>query len=276
MSHPLRRLEQMEGRSSTRTALCLALCAIVSGAVLAAAPSARALTPGAVKLQTSVTLKAMPTTTGPNGSVEVTAHLTDYTTTVSTHLDIYATPYGGKQTLLRGGHVNASGDLWVRLRPQGLTHLVAEFPGDALYDPASSPTVRIRVYPILDGCNCHPRGLTGYHDFYPWKSLYHFYHYSPACPGQHRGCPRFVVTLRPNHGGQKVIQLQVQVNKPGTKWHNVRVEMIRLDQQSKRVVILYYRDRKVMTIQLRVRVKFVGDADHLAVRTHWQYYKVTP
>jgi hypothetical protein len=218
-----------------------------------------------VKKQTSVTLSASATRILFPGRVELTAHLTEYTTTVSKHLDIYATPYGGTQTLVASGDVDASGDLSFHLRPKALISVVAQFPGDAQYDPASSATLSLRVYPIVRG------NLAG---FYATRGSYRLYHYSSACPRRGSGCPRYVVSVNPNHGGEAV-DIQVQARKAGRAWQNVLGTTVSLNLLSKRTIAFVYGKTSVTKFLLRVRMEFTGDRDHLARRTHWSYFRIT-
>ena len=77
--------------------------------------------------------------------MRITAHL-DPLTIVSPTVSIYATPSGGKRTLLKSGTVDSSGDLSVTTRPKRKTTYTATFSGDELYEKAvaSPQTILVR------------------------------------------------------------------------------------------------------------------------------------
>jgi hypothetical protein len=217
-----------------------------------------------VGLPRLLTLRASTSRADYNARVTLTAHLTVHNASLTQHIDFYATPYGDAQARVGGGNVNASGNVVIHVRVKKLTTFIAQFFGDTSNDPSSSTTLNVRVRPVVTG------RLVG---FYRTSGQYRLYHYSAACPGPHRGCPRINVSVTPNHGNQNVSAV-LQANKGGG-WYTVLAQTFPLNPNSKQAIIIFYSDARVKLLLLRVRVKFGGDVDHLAGNSTWSYFKVT-
>ena len=224
------------------------------------------LTGTGVKLTTAVTLQASALKVHFGKSVRLTAHLQDFTQTISRSVGIYAKPYGSDTyRLVTSANVDGSGNLSVLISMKKKTTFVAKFLGDAVYRPATSTTKTVSVYAAITG------SLSGTYGSAGGSKLYH---YTSACPGEGRGCPTFTTTVTPNHAGKPVcFTLQVYVS--GAWRTAVSCFRLRLNSRSKATAVFVYASRAVIGMRTRIRATFGGDTDHLGATTPWAYFKVT-
>jgi WD40 repeat protein len=89
------------------------------------------------RLPTSLSLNTSKDWVTYGGSVQVTAHLDPLARATPT-VSIYATPYGGKRTLLRRDTVDSSGNVSVTVTPKKKTIYSATFAGDETYEKAAA------------------------------------------------------------------------------------------------------------------------------------------
>jgi hypothetical protein len=217
-----------------------------------------------VILRTSVSLTTSERRVVLDGPVTVIAHLAHFKDTISRHLVIYAKAYGGANRLIKSANVNASGDLSVTVKLSRRTTFVATFAGDRKYAAATSSTETVYVYPVVIGTLARYDGTSG---------RYKLYRYASTCPGSHKGCPTYIVSVKPNHA-RSPVSVTLQVYAAGA-WRTALTDKLTLNAKSKAGIVFYYRDARVIGLKTRVLAEFKGDADHAWKQSKWSYFKVT-
>src|SRR5262249_30970187 len=216
-----------------------------------------------VRLATAVNLTTPASQVNFNGSGPVTAHPRGVEGTTNTALELYATPWGATQKLIGSGDVDGSGDLSITVSLSKRTAFVATFTGDVSSEPSTSPTKTVYVYPVLT------TEMAGYDKT---SGGYRRYHYTSRCPDAHRGCPLYEIDLAPNHGGTRFF-VPLQLPYRGS-WHTASTTKFKLNAKSRAAIVFVYRDRGIIGIPSRVRVKFAGDSDHLRRTSPWSFFEV--
>lgn len=199
-----------------------------------------------------------------NGTVTLTVRLLHAETT-NKNVSVYATAYGGSEQLIASRTVDAGGNLSITVKVPTRTDFRATWSGDTEHPAGgTSDRQRILVHVALNG------RLTRYDAS---AGSYRVYDYTSACPNRQRGCPTYVVSIAPDHAGERLFfALQLRTNG---RWRTVLDFAERTPDTNKIVVRFIYRNRSVVGIPVRVRATFKGHADHLAARTPWSYFKVT-
>jgi dipeptidyl aminopeptidase/acylaminoacyl peptidase len=199
-----------------------------------------------------------------NGTVTLTVHLLHADST-NKDVSVYATAYGGSEQLITSEAVDAAGNLSITVNVPTRTDFRATWSGDTEHPAGgTSDRKRVLVYVALNG------RLTRYDAS---AGGYRLYDYTSACPNRQRGCPTYVVSIAPDHSGMRLFfTLQLRING---RWRTVLDFAERIPDTNKIVEKFIYGNRSVIGLPTRVRAKFKGDADHLAARTAWSYFKVT-
>ena len=150
-----------------------------------------------------------------------------------------------------GTGTSRSGD-----EPSRKTTYYAMYAGDARWTGDTSPDKVVTVTPrwsiaIIGG--------------YATVHGVRLYHYSAKCsPSNSAGCPAATFTLSPNHAGDKV-SFQGKYCHNGKCLHDNGT--FRLNAKSRASIFIFYGDKRVIGWTLNFRLRFPGDADHLAVRS---------
>ncbi|MGW1617891.1 hypothetical protein [Streptomyces sp. NPDC002172] len=138
-----------------------------------------------------------------DGTATVTAHLG--TTYNGRTVSVYATPVGGRKTLLKTGTVDSKGNLKVTYKLTHNTTFTASFAGDYRYAPATathSATARVRI----------AEKLGGYYTSTTYSGVtYRVYHHTVR--------PQVVGTVTPDKSGQ-CMKFQAQEYYSGA-WHTI-------------------------------------------------------
>lgn len=196
-------------------------------------------------------------------AVTVTARLLEAGATNGT-VSIYVTPYGGSTGVLVSGAVDANGKLTKVVHPAKRTSFYATWAGDTGHPAGGLTTpITVRVFPRLRGALTHFDSKTG---------AYRLYDYTSSCSNRGRGCPTYAVDLRPPHAGQK-LHFELDLYYRG-RWREVLQYKRELPIGGKLVQRLVYSNTSIVGLPTRVRSYFDGDADHLAVKSRWAYFKV--
>jgi hypothetical protein len=193
-------------------------------------------------------------------SVRVTAHLAGW------HTNRRVTLYklvSGVRHVIADGAVGPRGNLAVTLSPKRNVGVSAAWAGDDWY---TADTVK-RSIPVRVALAAH---LTGY---YSTSGKYRMYHYTAACPSSHRGCPRFAISVRPNHAG-KLATFAIQ-QATATGWRTVASGTVRLRSTSTAALLLLYRNSSVIGHRFRILATFSKDGDHWGAQTPWRHFKIT-
>jgi WD40 repeat protein len=199
------------------------------------------------------------------GRLKVTAHLLQYQTTSNATVSIYKIPYGGSETLVGSGSVNASGDFSVTTKVAKRTSFVARWTGDTQH-PAGGTSLWVRVA-VRAAVSGH------FSRFYARSGRYALYHYTGNCTHSGKGCPRYTGTVRPNHAGQR-IYFTLQLHISGS-WRTALSFSDPIGDNGSTTELFLYRNSSVIGVLARVHCSFKGDADHLGNRSRWSYFKVT-
>jgi hypothetical protein len=214
-----------------------------------------------VKVPPHVTLSASHTSVDYGRPVTLDVHLGAYDT--AQLVSIVATPKKGAKHLVKTAAVNGSGNLTVSFEPIGETTVTASTGGGASVQPGTSTSVVITVRPRLTGT------MEG---GYASQGRYRLYHYVPACQtNRGTGCPVSVFTLAPNHA-RRSLNVRVELFVHG-HW-NVAASFSPPLSAGSTVGVKWLYDGTVIGLNARVRARFAGDTDHLAVTSGWLYFKI--
>ena len=178
----------------------------------------------------------------------LTAHLSVGDERVS----IYATPQGGKKTLVKRAQVNSSGDLQVTVHPKKKTAYTATYAGDDTHEAAVSGGETILVQVITTAT------VGG---FYGASGQYKLFHLGDAI--------RQTGKVVPNHAGQR-LKFVAQLHSNGG-WHTLATGSFRIGRNGTATAFL----TPGGTASLRLRNEFAGDRDHLGDVSPWRYVRVT-
>jgi hypothetical protein len=211
---------------------------------------------------TTVGLHTSATKINYRHSVNLTAHLSAHGTNPT--VSIFKTPAGGARMLVRSAPVDADGNLTVSVRPRKTTTFDAVYTGDEVFKPATSPTVKVAVRVAIAGA------LSRY---YTTSRTYRLYHYSPSCVTSGVRCPRYTVSVAPNHAGDKVSIMLAYHTTSG--WVVVGREAARLNSRSRVRIILRYANRTIVGQRYRLEAHFAADAANAANTTGWSHFRVT-
>ncbi|MBA3737435.1 MAG: choice-of-anchor D domain-containing protein [Actinobacteria bacterium] len=214
---------------------------------------------------TAVGLRASAQKVPYGATIRLTAHLRDFQESNDKTLAIYAKPYGGTYRLIASGTVDGAGDLSVPFTMKKMTTFIARFPGDDVFSPTSSATRAVGVSALVTG------SLLG---FYRTSGDYRLYHYTLRCPRDGDGCPTYTTKVTPNHEGKPVC-FTLQLRIEGSWRTALSCFRLRLNGMSRATAVFVYASREIVGIPARVRATFNGDADHLAGKSAWSYFKIT-
>lgn len=193
--------------------------------------------------QPRLTITSNANPVGYDGNATITAHLRSSST--NRHVSIYATPAGGRTTLLKTGTVNSAGNLVTTHALTRSTRFTATFSGDGQYRPATVTILvgaRVKVNSVLGGyyASTHLGGV-----------LYRVYHHTAPLKDS--------VTVTPNKHGE-CVELQVQ-RYDSHAWHQAGVSKCSSLNSTSRATV----PRRLGTTgHYRVRVNYVRSAKDTA------------
>jgi WD40 repeat protein len=193
-------------------------------------------------------------------SVVVTAHLGGWHT--NREVTMYQLVDGVRSTI-EVGNVNRHGNLSVTLRPTRNMGVSVTWAGDDWYTSdwaRHSIPVRVAISGRLAGYTA----TTGKYRVYPYRS---------SCPASGSGCPRFTISVRPNHAGMPV-GFTIQEATP-SGWEYAGGGSAKLKTTSTSTIVLVYRTRVIAGHRFRILAGFDADDDHWGAKTPWRYFTIT-
>ncbi|MEU4112725.1 hypothetical protein [Streptomyces sp. NPDC027717] len=210
------------------------------------------------RVTTSLSVAANASTYAYGATATVTAHLG--TTYNGRTVSLYATPAGGKKTLVKTGTVDSKGNLTGTYKVAGNTTFTASYAGDYRYAPATATRAVSAQAKVA-------QALSGYYTTTTYSgTTYRVYH--------HTAQPTVTTTVSPNKSGQ-CVHFQVQQYYSGA-WHTLSTSGCHtLD--SKSTVAARLSLSHAVNQKFRVRSEYVhGSKDTANVSTWggWQYLTV--
>lgn len=224
--------------------------------------SHRAATASAIvqvsRATTSLSVAANASTYTYGATATVTAHLG--TTYNGRTASLYATPAGGKKTLVKTGTVDSKGNLTATYKLVNNTTFTASYAGDYRYAPATATrTVSDQVKVA--------QALSGYYTTTTYSgTTYRVYH--------HTAQPTATTTVSPNKSGQ-CVHFQVQQYYSGA-WHTLSTSGC-FTLGSKSAVAAHLSLSHAVNQKFRVRSEYVHsskDTTNVSTWGGWQYLTV--
>ncbi|MET8856231.1 hypothetical protein [Streptomyces sp. NPDC004579] len=199
---------------------------------------------------TSLTVAANASTYAYGATATVTAHLG--TTYNGRTVSLYATPAGGKKTLVKTGTVDGKGNLTATYKLIGNTTFTASYAGDYRYAPAT-------VTRAVSGQAKVAQALSGSYTTTTYSgTTYRVYHHTVQ--------PTVTTTVSPNKAGQ-CVHFQVQQYYSGA-WHTLSTSgCFTLDSRS--TVAARLSLTHAVNQKFRVRSEYVHSSKDTANVTTW-------
>jgi hypothetical protein len=165
--------------------------------------------------------------------------------------------------------VNSQRNVVVTVTPSQNVDYVAYYSGDSRYTPNHSrPPLRVSVHVFVQGV---------LHGYYGQMGVYKLFHYHPACPQSHLGCPQFEAWVIPNKNGKRLHFILQAYG--GGRWQTVSTTQNRMSDNGRPYpsasVIWIYSGPSVKGVPLRTRAFFSGDPYNEGFAGQWRYFKVT-
>ncbi|WP_339130147.1 hypothetical protein WJM95_14595 [Streptomyces sp. f51] len=207
---------------------------------------------------TSLTVAANASTYAYGATATVTAHLG--TTSNGRTVSLYATPAGGKKTLVKTGTVDGKGNLAATYKLVGNTTFTASYAGDYLYAPATATRA-------VSGQAKVAQALSGSYTTTTYSgTTYRVYHHTVR--------PTVTTTVSPNKAGQ-CVHFQVQQYYSGA-WHTLSTSGC-FTLGSKSAVTVQLSLTHAVNQKFRVRSEYVHsskDTTNATTWGGWQYLTV--
>ncbi|PKT68853.1 hypothetical protein CW362_32710 [Streptomyces populi] len=207
---------------------------------------------------TSLSVAANASTYAYGATATVTAHLG--TTYNGRTVSLYATPSGGKKTLVKTGTVDSKGNLTATYKLVGNTTFTASYAGDHRYAPATATRA-------VSGQAKVAQTLSGYYTTTTYSgTTYRVYHHTVR--------PTVTTTVSPNKSGQ-CVHFQVQQYYSGA-WHTLSTSGC-FTLGSKSSVAARLSLSHAVNQKFRVRSEYVHsskDTTNVSTWGGWQYLTV--
>jgi sugar lactone lactonase YvrE len=207
---------------------------------------------------TSLSVTANASTYAYGATATVTAHLG--TTYNGRTVSLYATPAGGKKTLVKTGTVDSKGNLTATYKLVSNTTFTASYTGDYRYAPATATRAVSDQVKIA-------QALSGYYTTTTYSgTTYRVYHHTVQ--------PTVTTTVTPNKSGQ-CVHFQVQQYYSGA-WHTLSTSGC-FTLGSKSAVAAQLSLSHAVNQKFRVRSEYVHsskDTTNVSTWGGWQYLTV--
>ncbi|MCX4575276.1 hypothetical protein OHB41_19210 [Streptomyces sp. NBC_01571] len=207
---------------------------------------------------TSLSVAANASTYAYGATATVTAHLG--TTYNGRTVSLYATPAGGKKTLVKTGTVDSKGNLTATYKLASNTTFTASYAGDYRYAPATATRAVSDQVKVA-------QALSGYYTTTTYSgTTYRVYHHTVQ--------PTVTTTVSPNKSGQ-CVHLQVQQYYSGA-WHTLSTSGC-FTLASKSAVAARLSLSHAVNQKFRVRSEYVHsskDTTNVSTWGGWQYLTV--